>query len=53
MGLKIKPPSCQVLLTGAGSQHRQASEWGDSPVLSGWEPRGPKINKSTGESDQR
>lgn len=53
MGLKIKRASCRVFLRGASSQRRQASELGDNPVLSGWEPRGPKINKSAGESDQR
>lgn len=53
MGLKIKPASRQATLTGAGSQHQQASELGDKPELSGWEAQGPKINKSAGESDQR
>lgn len=53
MGLKIKPASLWTFLTGADSQHQQASELGDNPVLWGWEPPGPKINKSAGESDQR
>lgn len=53
MGLKIKPASRWAFLTGASSQRQQASELGDNPVLLDWEPQGPKINKSAGESDQR
>lgn len=53
MGLKLKSASHWVILMGAGSQHWQALELGVNPVLSGWEVRGPKINKSSGESDQR
>lgn len=53
MGLKIRLASRWAFLTGASSQRRQASELGDNPVLWGWEPRGPKINKPAGESDQR
>lgn len=56
MGLKIKSASHRAFLMGALSLsqllHWQASDLGVNPVLSGWEVRGPKINKSSGESDQ-